>query len=267
MLLLSGAAAWGQFEVIPRVVDVEAGGNASQIIVRGPGGENLEAFSVRRGGRPDNFILVRKGGESADQLTVVLQARPDTPRGTNFALMAGTTRLPVQIRVVNPGEGVNTGATPGDTRELRDVLESAQEGQVVVSADQAPKVERTVPSPLRVAPTGQTSTLQIFGSRLEAIDDVRVRPADEPARYRGRQGKLPFRHRPGVLEVDVVAKQGSVLGETYSLDFMVGRFRVVTLDFRIGNPPTQPALETRRQHSAEPIVIELPPEASLGAEN
>lgn len=265
--ILPVGGGWGQnlwaqgIEVIPQQVRVEAGGQASQVLLQGPGAEAISQFQVTEGDRESRYLLVKKGGEAPGRRTLILLARPDSPRDGIYGLRGDGRALPLQIRVVEPGEGTSIESGEATDRDIRETIRQAEGGRVVVSENEAPVVKRTIPSPLRVPPDGEPRTLILLGERLEAVDDVRVREATAEPRYRGKRGQLPFRHREGGLEIDVVASSNTELGKEYALDLMVGRFRAWTATFIIGEPVAPPPAETVEEG---PVVIELPPEASQG---
>ncbi|MEM6602149.1 MAG: hypothetical protein AAF649_12245 [Verrucomicrobiota bacterium] len=249
------------FEVIPAVVDVEAGGGSSQVLVRGAGAERIQQFHILAGGKKTSYLLARGTGQAAGQVTVVIHARQDTPRHPSYTLAAAGQSLPLKIRVVNPGEAKNTGRPAAATQDLRQVVAQAETSQIVVTSDQAPQVLRTVPSPLMVAPDGEGKIVQLMGRRLETIDDVRVRKADQPPRYRGKQGKLPFTYESNRLLVELMASRDTARGERYMLDLMVGKFKAFSVSFTIGEPtPASHSTSGPIQH--DPLVIELPDSAS-----
>lgn len=267
-MVLWGALLTAQvqsFEVIPAVVDVEAGGSASQVLVRGPGAEKLTSLNVIANGRPVSYLLARYAGKGAGQITVVLQARKDSPRNLKYTLTANGRELPLKIRIVSPGEAKQTGIPVASARDVREVVREAQTSQVVISADQAPQVTRTLPEPLMIAPDGEGKTLQLWGKRLDTIDDVRVRRADQPPRYRGKQGQLPFRHQNGMLEVEVMATRNTPVGERYVLDLMVGKFKAVSVGFEIGHPQINYSIPDESAQQGLP-VIRLPESASQPAD-
>ncbi|MEM6884302.1 MAG: hypothetical protein AAF571_04665 [Verrucomicrobiota bacterium] len=252
------------YEVIPAVIDVEAGGGSSQILLRGAGAENIEEVQVLANGKQTSYLLARTGGKAAGQVTVVIYGREDAPRNVKYTLAVDSRVLPLKIRVVNPGEAKNTGRVAASNQDIREVVLEANTGQIVVSANQAPQVLRTIPSPLMVAPDGLTKRVLLLGKRLEAIDDVRVRKADQPPKYRGKQGQLPFTYREGMLEVELMASRKTKLGEQYVLDLMVGKFKAFSVGFEIGEPAMQP-VESVLPEAEGPLTIELPDSASSGA--
>jgi len=252
-------------EVIPAKVRVEAGGAASQVLVQGGGAEAISKFAATLNSSPSPYLLVKKGGEVAGRRTLVLLARPDAPRDRVFGLSGDGTELPLRITVVEPGEGTSIETGDSAQRDIREAIREAEGGRVVVSANQAPVVKRTIPSPLRIPPNGETQTIILVGERLDTISDVRVREATAEPRYRGKRGKLPFRYRDGRLEIDVVASRNTELGKEYAIDLMVQRFRAWTGKFVIGQPVEIPRISDSEEEG--PLVIELPPEASQGTEN
>ncbi len=266
-ILVVGVTARAQtLEVIPKRVDVEAGGGSSQVLVRGVGADTIEQFNILSNGKPTSYLLARGAGKATGQITVVIHAREDTPRKQQYVLAAGRQVLPLQIRIVNPGEAKYTGRPNAPAQDIRETVREANTSQIVVSADQAPQVLRTVPAPLLVAPDGETKTVQLIGKRLETIDDVRVRKADKPPKYRGKQGKLPFSYREGVLEVELMASRNTELGEKYVLDLMIGKFKAVSVGFEIGEPTNVPQPVIAPVNEG-PMVIELPDSASSSGGN
>ncbi len=260
-LLLMGSSL-AAYEVVPEVVDVEAGGGASQVLVRGVGAETISSFEVLADGKRTSYLLARGGGKAAGQMTLVIQAREDAPRKIDYQVTANGTRLPLKIRVVDLGKAKQTGRPPASNQDIREVVREANTSQIVVSADQAPQVLRTFPAPLMVAPDGVAKKVQLQGKHLEAIDDVRVRKADQPPKYRGKQGKLPFTYANGVLEVELMASRRTALGEKYVLDLMVGKFKAQSVGFEIGQPINIP-VEKEASSTDGPTVIHLPESASI----
>jgi len=261
MIVLGATFRAQAFEVIPAVVDVEAGGMSSQVLVRGAGADAIAEFKILANGKRTSYLLARSAGKTSGQITVIIHAREDTPRNQAYLLAAGDQTLPLKIRVVNPGEARNTGRPPAGEQDIREVVRTANTAQIVVSADQAPKVLRTIPSPLMIAPDGQLKMVKLLGKRLEAVDDVRVRKADKPPKYRGKQGKLPFSYQTGMLKVELMASRNTAMGERYMLDLMVGKFKAVSVGFEIGHP-TMTQVEVAQPVSEGPLVIELPDSAS-----
>jgi hypothetical protein len=264
--VLAGALQFSGFayEVVPTVVDVEAGGGGSQVLVRGDGAETLYDFKVTKNGANTSYLLARAGGKAAGQITVVIQAREDAPRDAAYGLSIEGTVLPLKIRVVEMGAAQNTGRPAPSDRDIREVVRDAQTRQIVVSSDQAPQVLSTIPAHLRIAPDGVAKQVRLIGKRLETIDDVRVRKADKPAKYRGKKGKLPFRLVQGMLEVELMASRSTALGEQYVLDLMIGKFKAVSVPFEIGDPGViqQVPTEQAASDSEGPTVIRLPDSAS-----
>lgn len=272
-VLAAGLLFWGTgvgelrgqtFEVIPGKVRVEAGGAASQVLLQGAGAEAISSFRATDQANPTPYLLVKKGGEAAGRRTLVLLARPDAPRDRVFGLSGDGRALPLHITVVEPGEGTSIETGDSAQRDIREAIREADGGRVVVSANQAPVVKRTIPSPLRVPPNGETQMFILIGERLDTISDVRVREATAEPRYRGKQGKLPFRFQDGRLEIDVVASKKTQLGKKYAIDLMVERFRAWTGTFIIAEPVEPPPVIESVQEG--PLVIELPPEASARPE-
>ncbi|MEM6821246.1 MAG: hypothetical protein AAF558_04835 [Verrucomicrobiota bacterium] len=247
-------------EVIPSTLQVEAGGAAAQLMIRGPGVERIQKFQVYHNGSPSPYFLVRKGGASPGQITLLLFARPDVGRQGAYILQGGGQAFPVALTVVEAGQAQNR---EPENRSVREVVETATESRVIVAQKQAPKVLRTMPNPLVVPPSGQTTTVTLQGTNLDAIDDVRVRKASAPAQYRGKKGKLPFRKYEGDLMVDVVASTKTMLGESYVLDLMVGKYKAVSVKFVIGHPAPAPPEPVDQG----PRIIVLPPEASGDSQN
>jgi len=260
--MMFGPLVWAQtFEVIPSVVDVEAGGASSQVLVRGAGADTIGSFYVMANGQRTSYMLARAAGKSPGVITIILHAREETPRNVAYTLVAGNQSLPLQIQVVNPGEALNTGRSSRPTQDIRETVAQANTSQIVISSDQAPQVLSTNPSPLRVAPDGVPKTVQLLGKRLDTIDDIRVRKASQPPKYRGKKGQLPFKYRQGVLEVELMASRQTALGERYELDLMVGKFKALSVGFEIGEPAPA-VVEPTHQIQEGPTVIELPDSAS-----
>jgi len=266
-LFLSGLVPGLRAEVeiertTPEQVFVEAGGNPGKCLLDGTGLSQIERVLAYRNGRETTDLLIRIGGESDRRRQVVTLAQPGALRGGGYQaigfLKSGLRmRLPVDLVVVEAGDARAVANTPG-TRSAREMAAEGTETTLIVEREQAPIVEATQPEPLRVPPTGESFTFRLGGTNLNQITDVRVRPAEDPPRYRKNQGKLPFRQTEFGIELEVMASSSANPGDAYKLDLMVERYLAVTLDFEVGQPDEQAPepVQSRR-------VIELPAIAPL----
>ncbi len=258
--MTAGAATW---QVLPQMVEVEAGGAASVFLVKGKGAHQVRSFQATWNGSPTNYMLARRGGVSEGQVTVMLHAREDAPKTGVYGVRADGNDLSIQVRLVAIGEATQRG-NEGAPRDLRQLVRESDQRQIVVTPDEVPKISRMSPDPLRIPPDGATHEFVFEGSLLNLIDDVRIRKAESPARYRGKTGQLPFKLSEGRLKVSIQASRHSAMGESYLLDLMVGKYLAVTLPLEVGEIPHSEEQKDTSPPSG-PLIIVLPESASSGS--
>lgn len=252
------ASASLQFDQItPDKVYVGVGGEQGRLIIDGAGLNSIRSFEMVYGNKKSDYMLIQPVGKEDQRREIILLTRPDTPLGSGFKLYAVTqentqVRIPVEIQVVQTGD--QRLQQDVSTTSLRESVLEATTSRIVVERNQAPLVEATLPDPLVVPPTGEAFTFRIAGTNLDQITDVRVRPGDEPAKYRKNEGKLPHRTVDFGIEVDVMASPNSNQGDGYILDLMVDRFLAVSLPFEVGTPAVMPPPVI-----TDTPVIDLPP--------
>lgn len=247
--------------VTPNPIFIEAGGGQAWLIIQGTELTALREVRSRINGKVTDHVIGRPAPEQGGMREFVLLARPDAPRGRVelvAVVVGGIIPLPVQAEVVEPGDTRAVGS-----KKAADISQAARAGRgqpIIVDRNQVPVVEKTRPSPLRVASDGKPVTLVLAGKNLDRVTDVRIRREEETARYRGKQGRLPFRFRDGVLEVDVVASHKTPLGTRYALDLLVEDYRSASVILEVGVPlPEEIPAETPPEPEVrQPRVIELP---------
>lgn len=244
----------------PNPVPVEAGGGQSWLIVRGTGLEAVREIRSLINGRVTDHVMGRPAPVQDGMREFVMLARPDAPRGEIqlVGVEGGGARwdLPVRAVVVEPGDP--RAAAAGKAADLSQAARQGRGAPIIVDREQVPTVLATRPQPLMVEPNGRTATLVLQGRNLERVNDVRIRREGEAPRYRGKQGRLPFRSGNGALEVDVVAAPGTAMGTRYVLDLLVEQYLAASVPLVVGVPPP-PAPQVETRETSAPRVIELPP--------
>lgn len=262
-ILTSPMVAQAQVELrsgSPEQVFVEAGGSQSWIILRGSKLEEIRELRSFIRGKVTDHVIGKPAPLRGGTREFVLMARPDATLGPVVlvaVLASGTVSVPVKAEIVAVGDP--RARFSGKVQDLSEAARREASATIVAEADQVPQVESTIPYPLLVEPNGKVSILRLRGKNLEKVTDVRLRKEGAEARYRGKQGQLPFRQVPGGLEVEVVASRSTVLGSRFVIDLMVERYRAgsLALEVRVPPaPPVAPVVETREP--AGPRVIELP---------
>lgn len=257
-------------ECVPSNVFLEAGGRQLDVLVKGDGLEQMKDVVLSRPGGKAGEIYARLGPWETGRRGLLLIARGDAAQGVPFqasAVMTSGERqaLPLQVVLVPPGDKRATADLQNNEASLQEQVEQAKKKKattLVVAQDKLPVVTLTVPDPLHVPPDGKPHTLLLKGANLDAITDVRIRPREKPASYRGKAGQLPFRHKEGMLEVDVAATPQTRLGAVYMLDLLVQKFRAASVELPVMQAPAPvlPAESEKYQAPGEqaPVVIDLP---------
>jgi hypothetical protein len=213
-------------EVLPGTLRIEAGGRQIHGILRGENLQLLKEARVMQEGRMVNTFFLRLGLSSENRREFTLLASPQCQLGGGYqvegVLFDGSSILwPMNLTVVPLGD---TQATPTDTASLEESAQIQSGQRIVVSANAAPTITGTIPSPLAVIQGGQSHKLIIQGKNLQGITEVRIRKSDREPKYRGNQGLVPFRHVPQGLEIEVTAGAGTPVGSKFVVDLMVKKY-------------------------------------------
>ncbi|NJK92871.1 MAG: hypothetical protein HC904_14250 [Blastochloris sp.] len=206
-------------EVVPSAVFLENSGRQVNIILRGSGLNEIKELQIRRGGVPVPSLFARVGVPSDTRRGATLIASEKAPLGGEYQIMLllrdGTeVPLSLPLSVVPVGDPK---ATAADTASLLEAAKVASGQRMVISERVAPVITGTQPSPLSLPPASEPRTILIQGRNLKDITEVRVRKADKPARYQGKQGLVPHRITEQGVEVDLQVGASAVRARFTSL--------------------------------------------------